>query len=139
MSVEVLDEATIRSFVEDEEAFNTSVEDRFRNLDADHDGLLTYGEMAAELENLRVLETHFGVDGAGLSNDELVKLYKGLFARFDHDGNGTVDLEEFRSEMREVLLAVATGIGYSPVQMVIEEGSFLKRAVDRELAMRKEG
>jgi Ca2+-binding EF-hand superfamily protein len=42
---------------------------------------------------------HFGIDDAVLSNDELVQLYHGMFARFDHDGNGLVDLEEFKSEM----------------------------------------
>ncbi|XP_073110668.1 uncharacterized protein [Elaeis guineensis] len=131
MSVEVLDGATIRNFVEDEVAFNLSVEDRFAGLDTNHDGLLSYAEMVRELMSLRVLETHFGVDEVGLSPDELLQVYHGLFARFDHDGNGTVDLEEFRAEMREMMLAVANGLGFLPVQMVVEEGSFLKRAVEK--------
>lgn len=134
MSVEILDGATIREFLEDEAAFADSVSDRFACLDADHDGVLSYSEMAEELASLRVLETHFGIDGDGLSQEELVGLYRGLFAMFDHDGNGSVDLEEFKAEMREVMLAVANGIGFLPVQMVVEEGSFLKRAVEREMA-----
>jgi hypothetical protein len=40
MSVEILDGSMVRSFVEDERAFNSSVDDRFVALDADHDGLL---------------------------------------------------------------------------------------------------
>nr|AWT24529.1 calcium-binding EF-hand family like-protein [Triticum aestivum] len=129
MSVEILDGKTVQSFVEDEGAFNASVDD------ANHDGLLSYAEMAGELMSLRVLEKHFGVDEAGaLGPDELAGLYRGLFARFDHDGNGTVDRDEFRAEMKEVMLAVASGLGFVPVQMVVEEGSFLKVAVDRELA-----
>ncbi|XP_008806356.2 uncharacterized protein LOC103719066 [Phoenix dactylifera] len=136
MSVEVLDGATIRNFVEDEVAFNLSVEDRFVSLDTDHDGLLSYAEMVRELTSLRVLETDFGVDEVGLNPDELLQVYRGLFARFDHDGNGTVDLEEFRAEMRELTLAVANGLGFLPVQMVVEEGSFLKRAVERESWLR---
>ncbi|RLN04399.1 hypothetical protein C2845_PM13G21650 [Panicum miliaceum] len=44
-----------------------------------------------------------------------------------------VDRQEFCAEMREVMLAVANGLGFLPVQMVVEEGSFLKIAVDREL------
>ncbi|XP_008806344.1 uncharacterized protein LOC103719057 [Phoenix dactylifera] len=134
MSVEILDGATVRDFVEDEGAFNGSIEDRFASLDSDRDGRLSYAEMLKELMSLRVLEIHFGVDGVELSPDELLLLYRGLFARFDHDGNGTVDLEEFRTEMREMMLAVANGLGFSPVQMVVEEGSFLKRAVERESA-----
>ncbi|KAG1363847.1 hypothetical protein COCNU_11G006740 [Cocos nucifera] len=134
MSVEILDGATIREFVEDEKAFNGTVEERFASLDTNCDGLLSYAEMAKELMSLRVIETHFGVDEMRLSPDELVQLYRGLFARFDHDGNGTVDMEEFRAEMREMMLAVANGLGFLPVQMVVEEGSFLKRAVERESA-----
>jgi len=133
MSVEILDGSTVRSFVEDEGAFNSSVDGRFAALDADRDGLLTYVEMAGELMSFRVLEKHFGVDEAAVPADELVALYRGLFARFDRDGSGKVDRQEFRAEMREVLLAVANGLGFLPVQMVVEEGSFLKVAVDREL------
>ncbi|CAL5001348.1 unnamed protein product [Urochloa decumbens] len=117
MSVEILDGSTVRSFVEDEPAFNSSVDGRFAALDADNDGLLSYAEMAGELMSLRVLEKHF----------------RGLFARFDRDGSGKVDRQEFRAEMREVMLAVANGLGFLPVQMVVEEGSFLKTAVDREM------
>ncbi|WOL19471.1 hypothetical protein Cni_G28269 [Canna indica] len=134
MSVEILDGSTILEFVEDEGAFNGSVEERFATLDEDNDGRLTYAEMARELMSLRVREIHFGVDELDLSHDELAKLYRGLFGRFDRDGNGTVELEEFRAEMREVMLAVATGLGFLPVQMVVEEGSFLRKAVDRESA-----
>ncbi|RWV95040.1 hypothetical protein BHE74_00001567 [Ensete ventricosum] len=134
MSVEILDGSTIREFVEDEGAFNGSVEERFATLDMDRDGRLTYSEMARELMSLRVREIHFGVDEAGPSRDELLQLHLGLFRRFDRDGNGTVELEEFRAEMREVMMAVASGLGFLPVQMVVEEGSFLKRAVERETA-----
>lgn len=134
MSVEVLDGATIREFVEDEQAFNGSVDDRFASLDTNHDGLLSYSEMARELRSLRVVETHFGVDEVKPTHDELRQLYGSLFSQFDHDGSGAVDLEEFRAETREMMLAVAGGLGFLPVQMVVEEGSFLKRAVDREWA-----
>ncbi|MQL89721.1 hypothetical protein Taro_022294 [Colocasia esculenta] len=132
MSVEVLDGATIRSFVEDEQVFNNSVDDRFASLDTNHDGQLSYAEMARELQSLRVLETHFGVDEVKPSRDELLRLYGSLFSQFDHDGSGSVDLEEFREETRKMMLAVANGLGFLPVQMVLEEGSFLQRAVDRE-------
>ncbi|XP_020267845.1 uncharacterized protein LOC109843321 [Asparagus officinalis] len=134
MSVEILDGATIRNFIDDEAAFTDLVKDRFAYLDSNHDGLLSYSEMAKELKSLRVLETHFGIDDAGLCPEELVQLYRGLFTKFDRDGNGSVDLEEFKAEMKEVMIAVANGIGFLPVQMVVEEGSFLKKAVDRELA-----
>ncbi|BAF24083.1 uncharacterized protein [Oryza sativa Japonica Group] len=132
MSVEIVDGSTVRSFVDDEAAFNASVDGRFAALDADRDGVLSYADMSGELMALRVLDTHFGVDdGHGGADDGL---YRGLFARFDRDGDGKVGLHEFRAEMKEVMLVVANGLGFLPVQMVVEDGSFLKVAVDRELA-----
>uniref|UniRef100_A0A6N2MG35 EF-hand domain-containing protein n=1 Tax=Salix viminalis TaxID=40686 RepID=A0A6N2MG35_SALVM len=53
---------------------------------------------------------------------------------FDHDLNGTVDLEEFKAETRQMMLAMANGMGFLPVQMVLEEDSFLKKAVEWESA-----
>uniref|UniRef100_A0A0E0LWK2 EF-hand domain-containing protein n=1 Tax=Oryza punctata TaxID=4537 RepID=A0A0E0LWK2_ORYPU len=93
--------------------------------------MLSYAEIARELMSLRVLETHFGVDGG---DDGLAALYRGLFARFDRNGDGKVGLHEFCAEMKEVMVAVANGLGFLPVQMVVEDGSFLKVAIDRELA-----
>ncbi|XP_041006072.1 uncharacterized protein LOC121250896 [Juglans microcarpa x Juglans regia] len=131
MSVEVLDAATIFNFVDDEEAFEISVCDRFTHLDTDHDGLLSYVEMLKELQSLRVFETHFGID-VKPDPDELARVYASLFMQFDHDSNGTVDLVEFKEETKRMMLAMANGMGFLPVQMILEEDSFLKKAVDRE-------
>ncbi|XAR55306.1 hypothetical protein NMG60_11035344 [Bertholletia excelsa] len=89
--------------------------------------------MLKELQSLRVMETHFGVD-VKTDPDEMNCLYGSLFVQFDHDSNGTVDLEEFTAEMRRMMMAVAGGLGFLPVQMVLEEDSFLKKAVERESA-----
>ncbi|XP_057440477.1 uncharacterized protein LOC130732447 [Lotus japonicus] len=131
MSVEILDGATIVNFLEDEEAFNISVCNRFALLDTNKDGLLSYEEMLKELQCLRVLETHFGID-VKPDPDELGRVYKSLFIQFDHNLNGSVDLEEFKMETREMMLAMADGMGFLPVQMALEEDSILKRAVERE-------
>ncbi|KAI6672726.1 hypothetical protein NL676_000632 [Syzygium grande] len=79
-----------------------------------------------------VLETHFGVDEKP-DPDELARMYGSLFVQFDHDANGSVDLEEFKAETRRMMLAMANDLGFLPVQMVLEEDSFLKKAVEREL------
>ncbi|KAJ4730141.1 Calcium-binding EF-hand family protein [Melia azedarach] len=131
MSVEVLDGATIVSFVEDEEAFNVSICDRFAHLDTDHDGLLSYAEMLEELKSLRVFETHFGIDEKP-DPAELASVYNSLFVQFDHDSNGTVDLEEFKAETKQMMLAMANGLGFLPVEMLLEEDSILKKAVEKE-------
>ncbi|XP_034702562.1 uncharacterized protein LOC117927221 [Vitis riparia] len=131
MSVEVLDGATIVSFVEDEEAFNGLIHHHFSNLDTNHDGFLSYAEMLKEFQSLRVFETHFGID-VKRDPDELAHVYDSLFVKFDHDANGAVDLEEFRKETKQMMLAMANGLGFLPVQMVLEEDSFLKKVVERE-------
>ncbi|XP_021890167.1 uncharacterized protein LOC110808859 [Carica papaya] len=131
MSVELLDSATIVNFVEDEEAFNVSIRDRFNHLDIDQDGLLSYAELLKELQSLRVFETHFGID-VKTDPEELAHVYDSLFLQFDHDSNGTVDLEEFKAEIKDMMLAMANGMGFLPLQMVLEEDGFLKKAVDRE-------
>ncbi|KAK7320558.1 hypothetical protein VNO77_30139 [Canavalia gladiata] len=131
MSVEILDGATIVSFVEDEEAFNLSVSDLFAKLDTDKDGHLSYSEMLKELQSLRVFETHFGVD-VKRDPDELARVYESLFVQFDHDLNGRVDLQEFKEETKQMMLAMANGLGSLPLQMALEQDSLLMKAVQRQ-------
>ncbi|XP_010522377.1 PREDICTED: uncharacterized protein LOC104801017 [Tarenaya hassleriana] len=131
MSVEILDGSTIFDFVQDEEAFNVSVTDRFKWLDSDQDGLLSYAEMVKEFGSLRVMEKHYGVD-VKTEPEEISRVYGVIFEQFDRDANGKVDLDEFREETRRMMLAMAEGMGFLPVQMALEEGSFLMKAVERE-------
>lgn len=133
MSVEIIDGATIVSFVEDEEAFHVSVSDVFGELDTDKDGLLSYGEMVKELKRLRVFETHFGID-VKTEPHEVANVYESLFVQFDHDLNGKVDLTEFKEETKRMMLAMANGMGFLPVQMLLEHDSLLKKAVERDSA-----
>ncbi|CAN6574173.1 hypothetical protein ACFX13_046541 [Malus domestica] len=136
MSVEVLDGATIVNFVEDEEAFSFSIRDRFAHLDTNHDGLLSYAEMLKEFQSLRVFETHYGID-VKPDPEEIAHVYDSLFVQFDHDSNGAVDLEEFKAETKRMMLAMANGMGFLPVQMLLEEDSFLKKAVEKEYSSTK--
>ena len=131
MSVEILDGATIVNFVEDEVAFDISVSDLFGQLDKDNDGLLSYCEMMNELKRLRVFETHFGID-VKTEEEEATRVYDSLFVQFDHDLNGRVDLIEFKEETKKMMIAMANGIGFVPLQMVLEHDSLLLKAVKRE-------
>ncbi|KAL8205311.1 hypothetical protein R6Q57_008862 [Mikania cordata] len=131
MSVELLDGGIILGFIEDDEAFNGSVQDRFAYLDTNHDGLLSYSEMLKELQSLRMIETHFGID-VKPDPEELAHVYGSLFVQFDRDSNGVVDLEEFKAETKRMMVAMANDLGFLHVQMILDEDSFLKKAVDRE-------
>ncbi|CAN6472013.1 unnamed protein product [Victoria cruziana] len=133
MSIVVLDGATIRLFVGDEEAFRRSVDDRFLRLDTNRDGLLSYSEFLHELRRLRVLDSSgFGEEEGARSAEQLSLIYAGMFQAFDRDRSGAIDRVEFREEMKRMLLGVADGLGFLPVQMVLEDDSFLKPAADLE-------
>ncbi|MBA0721789.1 hypothetical protein Golax_009293 [Gossypium laxum] len=135
MGVVIIDGSTVRAFVTDDQQFTKSVDERFAALDLNNDGVLSRSELRKAFESLRLLESHFGVDVA-TRPDELTQLYNSIFERFDCDGSGTVDLQEFRSEMKKILLAIADGLGSCPIQMVLEDDdqSFLKKAADLEAA-----
>lgn len=134
MSVEILDSETIVNFVEDEAAFGAFIRERFAHLDTNHDGLLSYSEMLEELQSLRVTQNDFEID-VKLDPDEVSSVYSALFLQFDRDLNGTVDLDEFKTETKRMMLGMANGMGFLPVQMVLEEGSLLMKAVERETAV----
>ncbi|KAL3739139.1 hypothetical protein ACJRO7_020524 [Eucalyptus globulus] len=87
-----------------------------------------------------LMEAHFGVDVA-TPPQELTHLYDSIFERFDCDGNGAVDLEQFRSEMRKIMPAITDGLGSCPIQMVLEDdgSSFLKHAADLEASKLSDG
>ncbi|XP_020224700.1 uncharacterized protein LOC109806639 [Cajanus cajan] len=131
MSVEIVDGATILCFVEDEEAFSVCVSDLFAQLDTNKDGVLSYAEMVKELQRLRVLETHFGVD-VKRDPEEVARVYESMFVQFDHDLDGRVDLEEFKEETKQIMLAMADGLGSLPLQMALEHDSLLMKAVQRQ-------
>ncbi|KAG1342664.1 Recoverin family protein [Cocos nucifera] len=135
MGIVVLDGSTVRAFVGDEAAFQKSVDERFASLDLNGDGVLSRAELRRALETFRLLETHFGVDVV-TPPVEVATLYDYIFEQFDCDHSGTVDLEEFRREMRRIMLAIADGLGSSPIQIAIEDDgqSFLQKAADLEAA-----
>ncbi|KDP20378.1 hypothetical protein JCGZ_05261 [Jatropha curcas] len=133
MGVVVIDGSTVRNFVENEAHFKKSVEDTFAKLDLNNDGVLSRSELRRAFESLRLVETHFGVDVTA-TPEQLTQLYDSIFESFDCDKSGTVDIEEFRTEVRKILLAIADGLGSSPIQMALEDDdqSFLKQAADLE-------
>ncbi|PON69209.1 Parvalbumin [Parasponia andersonii] len=133
MGVVIIDGSTVRDFVSDESEFNKSVDEQFAALDVNQDGVLSRSELRKAFQSMRLIETHFGVDVATTA-DQLSQLYDSIFDKFDVDQSGTVDRNEFRSEMKKILLAIADGLGSSPIQMALEDDdpSFLKQAADLE-------
>lgn len=133
MSVVVLDGSTVRGFVEDEEAFNKTMDEKFVELDANKDGVLSRSELRKALESLRLMESEMGMEVSS-TPQELNALYDSVFDGFDTDHSNTVDLKEFRSEMKNIMVAIADGLGAAPIQLILEEDSLLKDAVEFEYA-----
>ncbi|KAF3944584.1 hypothetical protein CMV_028965 [Castanea mollissima] len=140
MGVVIIDGSTVRDFVSDEAQFKKSMDERFAAFDLNNDGVLSRGELHKAFESMRLPESHFGIDVATTPN-QLTQLYDSIFEKFDYDRNGTVDVEEFRAEMKKIMLAIVDGLGSSPtehgscpIQMALEDGdeSLLKRAADLE-------
>ncbi|KAL5718722.1 hypothetical protein ACHQM5_011598 [Ranunculus cassubicifolius] len=124
MGVVLIDGTTVRSFVEDESAFNKSIDSRFAslNLNLNNDGVLSQSELRKDFETFRLTEPHFGVDVV-TPPQELSQLYDSIFEKFDYDHN-------------KIMLGIADGLGESPIQMVLEddEENLLKQAADLEAA-----
>ncbi|GMN33504.1 hypothetical protein TIFTF001_004203 [Ficus carica] len=125
LCIEILDSNTILNFINDEEAFTAVVRHRFAELDTDKDGVLSYDEMLRELQGLRVLESGDirVVRKPDPAKDE--EVYHSLFVQFDRDSDGVVSLAEYMAEMKKMMLAIANGLGFSSVQMILDEDGLL--------------
>ncbi|WCJ19029.1 Calcium-binding EF-hand family protein [Euphorbia peplus] len=133
MGVVIIDGSTVRDFVNDEPQFTKSVASSFASLDLNNDGVLSRSELRKAFESLRLIESHFGID-VTTPPEQLTQLYDSIFEKFDCDKSGTVDADEFKGEIRNILMAIADGLGSNPIQMILEEdgNSFLKQAADLE-------
>ncbi|XP_065870749.1 uncharacterized protein [Euphorbia lathyris] len=133
MGVVVIDGSTVRDFVNDETHFNKSVDESFTRLDLNNDGVLSRTELRKAFESFRLIESHFGIDVA-TTPDQLTQLYDSIFEKFDCDKSGTIDADEFKGEIKNILMAIADGLGSSPIQMILEDNShsFLRQAADLE-------
>ncbi|XVF31191.1 hypothetical protein REPUB_Repub16aG0124300 [Reevesia pubescens] len=128
MSVAVLDSKTVTGFVEAKEEFKNCVEEYFKMLDSNGDGGICRNELE---EGLGMI---FTMEFESKSKEDVDQFYSTIFERFDEDGNGKIDCNEFTSFMREIMLAMARGIGTLPVIVALDQDSLLMMAVKHELA-----
>lgn len=134
MGVVILDGSTVRDFAENEEVFNKAVDPIFAYLDVNHDGVLSNSELRPAFERLNLIESQMGVP-VHKTPEELTTIYDTVFASFDADHSGTVDLVEFRAQLKGILLSLAQALGSVPIQMVVEDEGLLQKAVDHEQAV----
>ncbi|KAJ9185874.1 hypothetical protein P3X46_005456 [Hevea brasiliensis] len=123
MALAVVNGPTVIEFVEDQKAFEICVEECFEMLDADGDGVISRNELCAGFCKLMVQPIQ-----------DMNNLYDAIFERFDEDKIGSIDRQQFRSLMKEIMFAMARGIGNSPVLMALDSESLLMKAVQHEHA-----
>lgn len=123
MSVAFIDGPMVEKFVENSQAFEKCIEERFNILDVNKDGVLSRGELQNEINDPSYVES------ALQSKEEVDNLYNALFEKFDAEKKGTLGRKEFGSLMKEVMLAKARGFGNTPVCIILQEDSLLQKAV----------
>ncbi|XVE89842.1 hypothetical protein DITRI_Ditri20bG0027000 [Diplodiscus trichospermus] len=128
MSVAVLDGKTVTGFVEAKEAFKNCVEEYFKMLDSNGDGGISRSELEEGLGRIFTMELK------SRSKEDIDRYHRTIFDRFDEDGNGKIDRNEFTSLIREIMLAMARGIGNLPIIVALDQDSLLMRAVKHEQA-----
>ncbi|KAL6584172.1 hypothetical protein OROMI_003461 [Orobanche minor] len=123
--IEFIGGQIVTEFVNDSQAFEKWESEKFKTLDADGNGVLSREEL--QKRSGKLSSTEFELQ----SSDEISSLYDVLFSKFDADGSGTIDPQEFMALTREIMLAKARGIGNSPVCIILQGDSLLIRAVQR--------
>lgn len=130
LSVAILNESTVEDFVQDVEAFHKSVDEQFKTFDSNGDGAVSREDISSGYGKLMALE----YDRASEEEEEMNSLYKSIFERFDEEKNGTLSKEQFRSFMKELMLAMARSFGDVPIQVALDQDSLLMKAVQHEMS-----
>lgn len=125
--VAVLNGSTVKKFVDNKDAFDNCVNEYFQVLDVGHNGKLSRNVFRERFGRFFTLEYES-------PPQETEHVYDIVFERFDENRNGNIDRRQFGALMREIMLAMARGIGDSLVLMALEQDSLLRKAVEHESA-----
>nr|XP_043625993.1 uncharacterized protein LOC122597468 [Erigeron canadensis] len=123
MSVAFIDGPMVQKFVDNSEAFEKCIEERFNVLDVNKDGVLSRDELQNEIKDPSSVELELQ------PKEEVDCLYNAIFEKFDAEKKGTLGRKEFGSLMKEVMQAKAQGFGNTPVCIILQEDSLLQKVV----------
>ncbi|KMT13586.1 hypothetical protein BVRB_4g081880 [Beta vulgaris subsp. vulgaris] len=117
----MMDGPMINEFVKNTEAFNKCVDERFKKLDVDEDGVISRNDLLNEGLGRWIR----ALDDDAHTDEEVKKSYYSIFEKFHVDEINSVNLEKFRLIMKEIMLALVRGIGDTPVGMLLNDDSLL--------------
>ncbi|CAN8241501.1 unnamed protein product [Cochlearia groenlandica] len=113
---------TLMGLISDKKSFETITDGYFDILDLDRDGMLSQSELRQGLNRVVAVESEVA------SREEKDNVYKAILERF---GEKLVP-EKFRELMAEILTAMATAFGNTPVIMVVHNDGLIMKAVHHE-------
>ena len=127
----MVNSSTVMGFIQDTKKFNNCINECFEMLDIDGNVMFSRELLYGGLHKLLSLENNT------IQEKEINNLYEVIFKRFDKDEKCFIDRMEFESLIRELMLAMARGIGDLPVLVALKEHSLLMKAIQHELASLK--
>uniref|UniRef100_A0A803PN51 EF-hand domain-containing protein n=1 Tax=Cannabis sativa TaxID=3483 RepID=A0A803PN51_CANSA len=124
MRIAILNDSTLTDFIQDTESFDNGVTKCFEALDIDGDGMLSRQELRDGFGKALPIGT--------VGKEMVDNLFDTVIGRFDVEGKGSIGRDEFKSLSKEMLMAMARGIGGTPILLAIHQDSLLLIAVDHE-------
>jgi hypothetical protein len=125
--VAVVDGRDIEELVENKEAFNSFVEHKFKELDVDHDGTLSVGELQPAVADIGAA---LGLPARGLSSKS-DHIYSGVLNEFTHGKQEQVSKTQFREVLSDILLGMAAGLKRDPIVILRIDGEDLQEFVEK--------
>ncbi|KAL5768291.1 hypothetical protein ACOSQ2_015074 [Xanthoceras sorbifolium] len=136
MSVGLLSGSTLTKFIEDKDVFENCVNEYFKLVNSSGEG----GGGGGGLSRDKFIEGFGGFfvpESDPQSKEGIERVCNSIFEKFDEDRNGNIDRVEFGSLLREIMVAMAQGIGNSISLVYLDGDGLISRAIKHELARDK--
>lgn len=123
---QVLDGSSIMELVENDEAFSSFVDHKFKELDKDNDGQLSVKELKPAVADIGAA-LGLPVQGSSPVSDNI---YSEVLNEFTHGQQEKVSKTEFKEVLSDILIGMAAGLKRDPVVILRIEGEDLLEFID---------
>ncbi|KAL5837835.1 hypothetical protein ACOSQ3_015004 [Xanthoceras sorbifolium] len=135
MSVGLLSGSTLTKFIEDKDVFENCVNEYFKLVNSSGEG--GGGGGLSRDKFIEGFGGFFVPESDPQSKEGIERVCNSIFEKFDEDRNGNIDRVEFGSLLREIMVAMAQGIGNSISLVYLDGDGLISRAIKHELARDK--
>ncbi|GMI83553.1 CALCIUM SENSOR [Hibiscus trionum] len=123
---QVLDGSSIMELVENDEAFSSFVDHKFKELDKDNDGQLSVKELKPAVADIGAA-LGLPLQGSSPVSDNI---YSEVLNEFTHGQQEKVSKTEFKEVLSDILIGMAAGLKRDPVVILRIEGEDLLEFID---------